>query len=47
MIDSSVIQDQSITFADAAMPAAALLGGIPVLTILVMTAVRYVANGTI
>ncbi|HEY2776233.1 MAG TPA: hypothetical protein VGK20_19485 [Candidatus Binatia bacterium] len=28
-------------------PVAMLLGGVPALTILVMTAVRYVASGTI
>jgi hypothetical protein len=32
--------------ADALPPVAMLLGGVPVLTVLVMTAARYIASGT-
>jgi hypothetical protein len=35
-----------MTLSDAAVPVAMLLGGVPVLTCLVITAARYVASGT-
>jgi hypothetical protein len=47
MIEPTAIHDDTISLADTAMPAAMLLGGVPMLTVLVMTAVRYVASGTI
>jgi hypothetical protein len=34
------------TLAETMAPAALLLGGVPMLTMLVMVAVRYVADGT-
>lgn len=34
------------TLAEAALPVAMLIGGVPVLTCLVMTAARYVASGS-
>jgi len=36
-----------ITLADSLPPIAMLLGGVPLLTILAMTAARYVASGTL
>jgi hypothetical protein len=47
MIDSCATVDDNVTLADTLPPVAMLLGGVPVLTLLVMTAVRYVASGTI
>jgi hypothetical protein len=35
-----------VTLADALPSVAMLLGGVPMLTVLVMTAARYVASGT-
>jgi len=38
--------EEITTLADALPSVAVLLGGVPVLTVLVMTAARYVASGT-
>ncbi|HXC53353.1 MAG TPA: hypothetical protein VN634_20880 [Candidatus Limnocylindrales bacterium] len=38
--------EEITTLADALPSVVALLGGVPVLTVLVMTAARYVASGT-
>jgi hypothetical protein len=39
--------DPDITLADTLVPVATLLGGVPLLTVLVMTAARYVSSGTL
>jgi len=36
----------AVSLAEALPSAAVLLGGVPILTVLVMTAARYVASGT-
>ena len=46
MINQAAIADDTITFAETLPSVAMLLGGVPVITLLVMTAVRYVASGT-
>lgn len=49
-IDSQGMQGMDgaeITFADTLVPVATLLGGVPLLTLLVMTAVRYVGTGSL
>ena len=45
-IDSAVTADD-ISLAETVAPAAMLLAGVPLLTMLVMTAVRYIASGTL
>ena len=40
------VEFTATSLADALPSVAMLLGGVPVLTVLVMTAVRYVASGT-
>lgn len=47
MIDQAALGDDAITLADTLPPIAILLGGVPLLTILAMTAARYVASGTL
>lgn len=47
MTNSFANIEDSATLADTLPPVVMLLGGVPVLTLLVMTAVRYVASGTI
>ena len=47
MNDHIAVPDRTATLAETVAPAAFLLGAVPVLTTLVMTAVRYVADGTI
>jgi len=50
MIDQAamtVAKDDPVTLAETLPPVVMLLGGVPALTVLVMTAVRYVASGTI
>lgn len=47
MIDHAATPSPVVPFAEAIAPVATLLTGVPVLTVLVMTAVRYVADGTI
>ena len=47
MSDQAATAEESITLADTIPPAITLLGGVPILTVLCMTAVRYVASGTI
>jgi hypothetical protein len=46
MSDHAATADDTITLADTFTPAVTLLGGVPILTVLCMTAVRYVASGT-
>lgn len=49
MTNSSALADDGmtgITLADTLPPVAMLLGGVPVLTVLVMAAARYVASGS-
>ena len=46
MNHQAATSDDSVTLADTLPPVAILLGGVPILTVLVMTAVRYVASGT-
>jgi len=47
MINPFATVDDPVTLADTLPPVVLLLGGVPVLTLLVMTAVRYVASGTL
>jgi len=47
MTNSLADIDDRVSLADTLPPVALLLGGVPVLTLLVMTAARYVASGTI
>ena len=42
----SSVHEEVTTLADALPSVAVLLGGVPVLTVLVMSAARYVASGT-
>ena len=46
MSDHAATVDDTITLADTITPAVTLLGGVPILTVLCMTAVRYIASGT-
>lgn len=46
MNDHAATADDHITIADTITPAITLLGGVPMLTLLCMIAVRYVASGT-
>jgi hypothetical protein len=46
MSDHAATAENPITLADTITPAVTLLGGVPILTVLCMTAVRYVASGT-
>jgi|PlaIllAssembly_1097288.scaffolds.fasta_scaffold1544922_2 hypothetical protein len=46
MTDQSATVDDPVRLADTLPSVALLLGGVPALTLLVMTAVRYVASGT-
>jgi hypothetical protein len=39
--------DLGMRFSETLVPVATLLGGVPLLTVLVMTAARYVASGTL
>ena len=43
---SASVQEEITTLADELPSVAVLLGGVPVLTVLVMSAARYVASGT-
>lgn len=47
MTNSYADMDEPVSLADTLPPVVLLLGGVPVLTLLVMTAIRYVASGTI
>lgn len=44
--DLAVAQDGTVALIDALPPVALLLGGVPLLTVLVMAAANYVAGGT-
>jgi hypothetical protein len=46
MSDHAASANDPITLADTITPAVTLLGGVPILTVLCMTAVRYIASGT-
>jgi hypothetical protein len=46
MSDQTATADDAITLADTIPPAVTLLGGVPILTVLCITAFRYVASGT-
>jgi bacterioferritin (cytochrome b1) len=46
MFDHAAITENEMTLADTLTPVALLLGGVPTLTVFVMTAARYVASGT-
>ncbi len=47
MIDNSTVAQPEIRFVEALPVVGLLLGGVPTLTILVMTAAQYVATGTL
>lgn len=47
MVDSSAMAEQEVRFAEALPVAGLLLGGVPALTILLMAAASYVANGSL
>ncbi len=46
MSEHAATADETITLSDTITPAVTLLGGVPMLTLLCMMAVRYVASGT-
>jgi hypothetical protein len=46
MSNHAATAEETITLADTITPAVTLLGGVPVLTVLCMTALRYIASGT-
>jgi hypothetical protein len=46
MSNHAVTAEEAITLADTIPSAVTLLAGVPMLTLLVMTAARYVASGT-
>ncbi len=46
MFEHATLTENPISFTDTLPPVALLLGGVPTLTVFVMTAVRYVASGT-
>ena len=47
MTNSYADVDDPVSIADTLPQVVLLLGGVPVLTLLAMTAIRYVASGTI
>lgn len=47
MIDNSIVAQPEIGFVEALPAVGLLLGGVPTLTILIMTAAQYVATGTL
>lgn len=46
-MNDTMALNEPIKLTDTLPPVALLLGGVPLLTVLVMTAVRYVASGTL
>lgn len=45
-MNTSMSEEPVVTLAEALPSVATLLGGVPVLTVLVMTAARYIASGS-
>ena len=47
MNTTQLAADSAVSTQDALAPVALLLGGVPTLTLFVMSAVRYISNGSL